>query len=213
MYREKRRSKFLVGLILVILATAISGLVSYYYTKGASEVEKKKIKEELQGAKDENDKLKVENEQLKAQAETPSANSSQGKVYTDEKNGYSFAYPSSWFVTSDSEGLILTSFKYPGTNGTELKNDQTKIVINIKANSQKLTPKAWSVNAIGENTTILQKGDLQVGGKDAYKLQTKDNAGTITSIFVAKTQTKILEIINYGSDKELTNIINSFKFL
>jgi len=214
MYRDKKPRTFFVSLIFAVLAAVISGLFVYYYSVGSLEVEKKKTKEELQSLKNDNDKLKVENEQLKAQAEvSKSSNGSDSKTYTNDKDGYSFSYPSSWFVTKNTEGVVLTNFKYPQANGTELKSDQAKIVIDIKNNPEKLTPKAWSGNAIGENTTILKKGDLKVDGKDAYNLQTKDDTGTSISIYVAKSQTKMIEIINYGSDTELTNIINSFKFL
>lgn len=208
MYRTRSFSPILIVLIFSIVAAIASGIAVYYYSVGKSEVEKKKISEELENLKKDYEKLKVEHEQLKAS----SSQAEKSNTYTNEKDGYSINYPAGWFVTKDSEGVILTNFKYPQEDGTELSGNQTKIVINLKNNPQKMTPKTWALNTIGEETTVLKKEELKIASKDAYKVKT-EGLGVTTSVFVAKTSTKMLEIINYGDDSELSNILESLKFI
>jgi len=210
MYREKSGSKILIVIMFVIVAAAISGAAVYYYAIGKTEVDKKKLAEELDNVKKENEQLKAENEQLKAAG---TEQSTETKTYTNKKDGYTFEYPANWFVTEDTEGTIVTNFKYPQENGTELAENQTKIVINLKNNPQKMTPKTWAANTIGDQTTIIKKEELKVGEKDAYKMKTKGEMGNVTSVYVAKSSTKMLEIINYGNDLGLTKIIESLKFI
>lgn len=212
MYREKSGSKILIVLMFIMVAAAVSGAAVYYYTIGKTEVDKKKLAEEVDNVKKENEKLKAENEQLKA-AGTETNQSTETKTYTSKKDGYSFEYPASWFVIEDTEGTILTNFKYPAEDGRELTANETKIVINLKNNPQKMTPKTWAANAVGEQTTIIKKEELKVDGKDAYKMKTKEETGNMTSVYVAKTSAKMLEIINYENDSGLTKIIESFKFI
>jgi len=210
MYREKSGSKILIVIMFVIVAAAISGAAVYYYTIGKTEVDKKKLAEELDNVKKENEQLKAENEQLKAAG---TEQSTETKTYTNKKDGYTFEYPANWFVTEDTEGTIVTNFKYPAEPGGGLQENQTKVVINLKNNPQKMTPKTWAANTIGEQTTVIKKEELKVGEKDAYKMNTKGEMGNMTTIYVAKSSTKMLEIINYGNDSGLTKIIESLKFI
>lgn len=208
MYRQRNFSPILIVIIFSIAAALASGIAVYYYSVGKNEVDKKKITEELENLKKEYEKLKAEHEQLKASSLTEKSN-----AYTNEKDGYSFNYPASWFVAKDSEGVILSNFKYPQEGGTELGENQAKLVINLKNNPEKMNPRTWALNTIGEETTVIKKEELKVGGKDAYKISTKSEMGETVAVYVAKTSTKMLEIINYGNMSELSNILESLKFI
>jgi len=218
MYKEKGFSPILIVLIFSIVAAVASGIAVYYYSVGQSEVEKKqkveekeRVEKQLADLKSDYEKLRVENEQLKG-TEKAGAN----KVFTNQEDGYSFEYSSTgWFVIKDkSEGVVITNFKYLSSDGRELINDEVKMTINIKDNTEKMTPKAWSTKNIGDEEKILLKKDLKVDGKSAYKIKT-ENIGIMTSVYIAKSSTKMVEIVCFGNDKELqlSKILESFKFL
>lgn len=213
MYKSKSLSPIFVGIIFSLIASLASGIGVYYYSVGKNEVDKAKkekereeVQNELDGLKVEYEKTRAENEQLKSDVSGESR-----KIYEDKTDKYSFTYPINWYVVKNSEGVIVTNFKYPQESGRGLIGDEVKIVINVINNQEKLTPKEYSSRFISEEVKVLGREDLKVSDKQAYKIKTQGLALS-TNIAISISSDKILEIVNMGSDKELSNILKSFKF-
>ena len=137
-------------------------------------------------------------------------------TYTNDRENFRFRYPPTWFITTNTtEGeVILTNFKYPQENGSQLTEDQVKAIFKIDPNPSSLSASEWLDQEVDkDDTTILDRKQIEIDGETAVKSRQRDLLDNIFYAVNIPHNGKMYSIIWLNNDdKDLNTLIDSFEF-
>lgn len=136
------------------------------------------------------------------------------KTYTSGAD-YRFFYPADWYVTTETgEGVVLTNFPYPQTTGRDLRPDEIKAVIQVDPNPDRLTLERWTERQQSQETEVVARRKILVGGEPAVKIAHRGELAPLTyAVYIAHAGNIYSLMWLHASDEKLDQILATFKFL
>jgi hypothetical protein len=144
------------------------------------------------------------------------------KTYTGEGDfQFRFHYPADWFViTGTGEGrrhqlsVVLTNFPYPQSDGRDLSSDKVKAVFQVEPNPDGLTPERWAERTLSQETEVVARRKILVGGEPAVKIARRFEEDPLSYAVYITHKGNIYSLIWWqASDEILDQILATFRFL